>query len=396
MIINSLLDNDFYKFTMMHAVREKYPDAQVRYEFINRDPAFTFTEDFLERIQVRIQELKNLRLTEEEYAWLQTLDILPKTFLDFLKDFRCNPDYIHCELDKEKQLKLLIEGPWHETILFEVPVLAIISQTYFETIDTNWDHSLEHYAQRTREKGIALSKAGCVFTDFGTRRRRSFDLQETVIDAFESLEASDECESTYRGTSNVHFSRLTGRMPIGTMAHEWIMAHAGMFGIDGANVHSMQAWYDVFKGKIAIGLTDTYTTDLFFKEFSPELAKAYSGVRQDSGDPLEFTDKAVAFYKNLGINPKTKKAVYSDSLDLEKAVKIQKYAENKIIPLYGIGTFFTNDFEAGKALNIVIKLFAINNTPVFKITDHHFKESGDNLAKKTTIDTVKKLLKPNL
>jgi len=376
MVINSLLDNDFYKFTMMHAVREKYPEAEASYAFINRTPSDKFPENFLDKLAPRIKELENLGLTDEELSWLKKLNLLPNDYLGGLKNFRFNAQYVDCKLDKDNQLVLSVKGPWYETILFEVPLLSLITHTYYE----NDPVDLKKYYELTKHKGLKLSEAGCIFTDFGTRRRRSYDVQKTALQAFVDLPKEGPQKSTYAGTSNVHFSQYFGTPPIGTMAHEWIMAHAGMFGVKGANYKAMKAWHEVYGEKFSIALTDTYTSNLFFEEFTKGQAKEYSGIRQDSGDPFIFTDRALEFYKKLGIDPSTKKIVYSDNLTYEKAIEIEKYANKRIQPFYGIGTHFTNNMGEKKPLNIVIKMNGINNTPVYKLTDSASKASGSLLA----------------
>lgn len=388
MMITSLLDNDFYKFTMMEAVQKLYPQATVQYQFINRDSSFTFTNEFFQNLQKQIHGLGDLKLTNDEYAWLEEKKIFSPPYLETLRNFRLNPNYIHTEL-RDGQLELIIEGPWFDTILFEVPVLSLITQTYYETIQTDWDHNLTAYEKKSAGKGQQLSLGKCIFSDFGTRRRRSYAIQKAVI---QGLMAVDKNINTFVGTSNVHFAKMFDIRPIGTMAHEWIMGHAGMFGIENAHKKSLEAWMQAHHGQYAIALTDTYTSDLFFKDFTPELAKSYEGLRQDSGDPFEFTDKAIKRYQELGIDPKQKKIVYSDALSVEKTINIQQYAQGKVIPLYGIGTCLTNDFNHKKSLNIVVKLFEINSTQVAKVTDSPNKASGPTQAVQTTLRTVESLL----
>lgn len=370
MIINSILDNDFYKFTMMHAAWTMYPKAKVVYKFTNRRASDIFTPQFLEKLKLRIQELKSLALTDEEWEWAESVQLLPSKFWGYLKNFRYNPDYVSCELRDCGQLDLTIAGPWHETILFEVPLLALISQTYFEDLPAV---NIDFYKEKTYEKGLILSENRCPFTEFGTRRRRSYDIQKIAIEAFMSLPKDGPQRSTYVGTSNVFFSKIYGTPPIGTMAHEWIMAHAGMFGVKGCNVKALEVWLKVFSDKYSIALTDTYTRETFFEEFTPFLAASYSGIRQDSGDPLSFVDQALAFYDSVGIDPKQKKVVFSDNLTVERVLQIQKRVKNRFIPLYGIGTNFTNDIEGSPSLNMVIKMSSINGNSVYKLTDSALK-----------------------
>lgn len=376
MIINSILDNDFYKFTMMHAARESYPDAKVTYKFTNRNPADTFSPQFLEKLKRRIKELENLALTENEWKWAQSVQLLPLEFWDYLRTFRYRADYVNCKLSPSGQLDLVITGPWHETILFEVPLLALISQTYFEDIPVSVD--LIAYKEKTYRKGLILSENHCLFTEFGTRRRRSYEVQKAVIEAFMSLPQSGAQQSTYLGTSNVLFSKMYNTPPVGTMAHEWIMAHAGMFGVKGANTKALEVWLKVFEDKYTIALTDTYTRETFFEEFTPLLALKYSGIRQDSGDPITFIDQALQFYGSVKIDPINKKVVFSDNLTTERVLKIHKQINGRFEALYGIGTNFTNDVPESPALNMVIKLSSINGEPVYKTTDSKLKSSNPN------------------
>ena len=375
MVINSILDNDFYKFTMMHAARMEYPDAKVTYQFINRNLSNTFTPEFLDKLKQRIKDLKELKLTDEEYEWACSLEVLPNGFWDYLRTFRYNPNYVDAKLSKEGQLELTISGPWHETILFEVPLLALISETYFE--DTPIQVDLEAYQKKSYEKGRKLSENQCDFIEFGTRRRRSYAVQKSTIEAFMELPKES---STYLGTSNVHFSRIFNTKPLGTMAHEWIMAHAGMFGVEGANTKALEVWLEVFGGEHSIALTDTYTTHTFFEEFTEKLAASYSGIRQDSGNPLEFVDHAIQFYEKFKINPKEKHIVFSDSLTVEKVLEIHEHIKGRFNPGYGIGTNLTNDVPESPALNIVIKMSSINKQPVFKLSDTPSKASGATRA----------------
>lgn len=356
---------------MMHAARQIYPDAIVSYKFINRSPSNTFSAQFLKKLKVRIKELENLSLSDDEFHWAKSLKLLPDEFWNYLKTFRYNTNTIDCKLSSSGQLDLTIAGPWHETILFEVPLLALISQTYFEDVPPTID--LNAYKEKTYLKGLKLSENHCVFTEFGTRRRRSFEIQQTAIEAFMSLPQSGPQKSTYIGTSNVLFSKIYNTPPIGTMAHEWIMAHAGMFEVKGSNTKALTVWLDVFGTEYTIALTDTYTRETFFQEFTPVLAIAYAGIRQDSGDPISFVDQALEFYRSANIDPKNKKVIFSDSLTVDRVLEIHKRVNQQFMPIYGIGTHFTNDIPESPALNMVIKMASINGTPVYKLTDSKLK-----------------------
>lgn len=367
MIINSILDNDFYKFTMMHAAWVKYPKAKVTYKFINRTPTDRFTNEFLKKLVARIKDLERLYLTEEEFQWARTLNLLPAEYWDYLRTFRYDANCVECHLDACEQLELKVSGLWHETILFEVPLLALISETYFE--DSKVTVDLEAYKKKTYDKGLKLSQQGCLFSEFGTRRRRSYAVQKVVIEALMSLPKEGTGKSSYIGTSNVHFSKIYGTPPIGTMAHEWIMAHAGMYGVKGSNTKALDVWLEVFHDKYMVALTDTYTREAFFKEFTQKLATSYSGIRQDSGDPISFVEQAVEFYNHFNIDPQKKQVVFSDNLTVDKVLDINSHVAKRFIDVYGIGTNLTNDVPGSPSLNMVIKLASIEGKPVFKLTD---------------------------
>ena len=377
---------------MMFAVWKQYPTAHVTYQFINRRPLDRFNPEFELALRSEIDALGDLSLTSSEQNWLKAKGYFPDSFIDFLHSFRLRPDQVSLAL-RDGQLEIEIAGLWYETILWEVPLMARLSETYFRTIDTEWDHNLEHYREKTLRKGIRLSEAKCLFSDFGTRRRRSYGAHKCAIEAFMDIDQHG-VKSTFLGTSNVHFAHCYDLEPIGTMAHEWIMGHADGDGVDGANARALEAWLKVYGNRFLIALTDTFTTDLFLKEFSQEMAEIFQGVRHDSGSAKTFVDKMEAFYRRCGIDPRSKKVVFSDGLDVDKAIAVQRYTEDKLQPLFGIGTHFTNDFNGSRALNIVIKLHSMNGKPVVKISDIEGKASGDPNAVTKTMIKIRKAMNP--
>lgn len=380
--IQSLLDNDLYKFTMMQAVREQQPNATASYRFINRRESNTFSPASVERIRHEIQQFCKMSLTPAELEFLATLPFIKPDFVHYLKNFQLKPETVQIELNQGK-LQIHIQGSWLDTILWEVPLMAIISQTYFEIEDTNWDHDLkQNYYQKTLQKGQRLTAAQCKFIDFGTRRRRSFATQETVVRAFK--DPTVNCA----GTSNVYLAMQHNLQPVGTMAHEWIMAYAGLQGVANANVAALQAWRNVYGDQLGVALTDTYTSDQFFQDINGQLAKDYAALRHDSECPIQFADKVLDFYQAQGIDPTTKSIVFSDSLNVDKAIQIQQHIAQRCQTAYGIGTHFTNDFANSPALNIVIKLYSINCTHVAKISDNPIKASGAPEAIKAALAAI--------
>lgn len=382
MIINSILDNDLYKFSMMNAVLQKFPNVKVKYAFIDRNK-LKYPKGFATTVKMHINSMKNLMLYPFEQRFLETIKYFPQSYIDFLKGYRFDPNEVNVYTDHMNNLCIEIEGYWYRTILWEVPILAIISETYYTETQQSPIIDIENDIKKLRE----MESHNAYFSEFGTRRRYSFNVQDTLVSVFKTN--GNHC---FVGTSNVYLAHKYGVKAIGTMAHEWIMAHAGMFGYKLANKLAFENWVDVYGGNLGIALSDTYTTDVFIRSFDMKLAKLFDGVRQDSGDPFEFADKIINYYKKLGIDPMSKTIIFSDSLDIKKACEIKEYCAGKIKSSFGIGTHLTNDVGV-KPLNIVIKLsdVFVNGewTPVVKLSDVPGKHTG-NLAE---IELCKRVLK---
>ena len=379
-IIKSLLDNDLYKFTMQQGVLSLFPSAKVSYKFKNRGSQ-RFTSAFLSALEEQIHHMKSLKLSNDEYSWLnKEIPFFKPQYLEYLYNYTFNPEEIQVFLDKNSDLVLNIKGPWHSTILWEVPLMAIISELYFSIIDTDWDHNnMDLVRIKAHQKGMLLEAKNCVYADFGTRRRRSFEVHDSVVRVMKKFD-------TFVGTSNVYLAMKYGLKPIGTMAHEFFMGISVLEGLRNANYYALTNWKRIYTGSLGIALTDTYGTEAFFNNFTLELAKLYDGVRHDSGDPFLFADKVIAHYKKLGIDPMTKVIVFSDGLNTDLATDINKYCQGKIKCSFGIGTHFTNDFEGSKALNMVIKLWSVWHNDievnVVKLSDDKGKNMGETNALK--------------
>ncbi len=374
-MIQSILDNDLYKFTMQQAVHALYPRAEVRYEFINRNDT-SFPEDFSLHLQHHVEKMADLRLSQNEFNYLEsTCYFLTPVYLDFLSHYRFSPDNVHID-QIAGNLHVSIHGPWYQTILWEVPLLALISELFYEIVPQE-KLSREECRLQNLEKGENLKEAAVDFAEFGTRRRYSAANQENVIADILSIE-----NNTMIGTSNVFLAKKYGIKPIGTHAHEWFMFHAAEHGYKRANMAAIDAWSSVFQGHLGIALTDTYTTDHFLQSFDAIKARLFDGVRQDSGDPYAFIDKLVAHYEKLRINPMTKTIVFSDNLDAKRAISIQQYCQGKINASFGIGTNLSNDIGP-PPLNIVIKLSSCRRNsetywmPMVKLSDAENKHTGE-------------------
>lgn len=374
-MIQSILDNDLYKFSMQQAVHMLYPRAEVVYTFFNRGNT-PFPEPFAKTIQTQVHQMADLTLSCDQRTFLEKkCYFLTPVYLDFLASYRFDPSEVTI-VQENGHLNITIAGPWYRTILWEVPLLAIISETYFKLTG---QQALSRNERRriNIEKAERLSAAGVKFADFGTRRRYSAAIHEQLIRDLTSIE-----NSSLTGTSNVHIAHQLDLIPIGTLAHEWFMFHSVLRGYQMANQSAQDAWVRAFHGDLGIALTDTYTTDIFLSAFNTFYAKLFDGVRQDSGDPFLFVKKMITHYQKLHIDPSAKTIVFSDGLDVDRAIKIHEYCNGRVKDAYGIGTSLTNDVGV-TPLNIVIKLTQCRvsvKTPwrkTVKLSDDVGKHTGD-------------------
>lgn len=374
MIIKNITDNDLYKFSVMYAIQRLYPWSYVRYEFINRGQNH-FPPGFAERLQEEIQAMSQLKMTKEEKLFIERrCYFFDPFFIDFLEGYQYNPDEVFVSQNKEGELSVVVEGYWYRTVLWEVPLMAIISELYFQ-MSNEKPHDVE---ERAIEKAKLLAEIGADYSEFGTRRRFSLDVQDRVVKCLK-----DNSGEYFKGTSNMYLAMKHNTTPIGTMPHEWFMYHGAMFGYRAANIKALEAWVEVFGGSLGITLTDTYTTDSFFESFSLKQAKLFDGLRCDSGDPIEFINKTIDFYEKNRIDPVSKTVVFSDSLNIETVKRIKEHVNNRLHDTYGIGTFFSNDVGV-KPLNMVIKLTDVKNSPkgeyhrAIKLSDVLGKITGDH------------------
>ncbi|MBR0123346.1 MAG: nicotinate phosphoribosyltransferase [Bacteroidales bacterium] len=384
-MIESILDNDFYKFTMQKAAINLFPRATVRYQFTNRG-ATKFPDGFDKLLKEQIDEMRKLKLTKEEKSFiLRRCYFLDPAYIDFLAGYRFDPHEVSIKL-QDGDLSISVEGPWFRTILWEVPLLALVSELYFQETKIP-KYPDEKIRQIAEEKMNLYDSLGINVSDFGTRRRYSYKNHDIIIDTL-----SKHSDKSFVGTSNVHFAQKYNLTPIGTQAHEWFMFHAAQYGFKMANKIALEHWIDIYRGDLGIALSDTFTTDLFFKFFDTKFAKLFDGVRHDSGDSLVFAEKAINHYKKLGIDPTTKTIVFSDSLTPDKVKEIRDFCKGQIRISFGIGTNFTNDVGV-TPLNIVIKMSAAkpegqNWIPTIKLSDVDGKHTGD----KDMIDLCKRVI----
>ena len=369
----SILDNDFYKFTMQQCVVKLFPRAKARYRFINRGK-HSFPAGFADALRGAVDAMSLLKLTKEEKHWLaRTCPYLDPVYLDFLQGYCYDPAEVRIE-QSGGDVDVFVEGYWYRTILWEVPLLCLISENFY-ALQKAQRQSDEAVEQKTKRKIEAYGEMNVAVAEFGTRRRHSFAVHNRVVKALKQY------GKTFVGTSNVYLAMMHQTKPIGTHAHEWFMFHAARYGYKMANATALENWVAVYRGDLGIALSDTFTTDEFFEVFDKKLARLFDGVRQDSGDPLRFADKTIKHYKKLGIDPLSKTIIFSDALSEEKVAAIAAYCRGRIGMSFGIGTDFTNDVGL-KPMNIVMKMTeALPEgqawTPVVKLSDEPMKHTGN-------------------
>ncbi|KAI7860599.1 nicotinate phosphoribosyltransferase [Circinella umbellata] len=388
-VFPSILDNDLYKFTMQYAVLQHYKDTQAVYQFTNRDKNLQLNAEAVAWLDKQIKDMSQLELSTKEYEYIRSFDYFDQSYADYLLKFRYRPEeQVKYTFDPEtREFELEITGLWHETILYEVPLLALISEAYFKFVDRDWNYDGQY--EKAMEKGIQLLKNGCKFSEFGTRRRRDFKTHDIVMRGLK--DAATQCKKednkgALTGTSNVYLAMKYDTLAIGTVAHEFFMAISALEGVEHANRGTLERWYETYKGALGIALTDTFTTEVFLRDFDHDLAEKYVAVRQDSGDPVDFVQRIVQHYKSVNVDPKTKFIVFSDALNVERAIKLQKVAQEAGIGAsFGIGTSLTNDFvkvsnpsQKSTPMNMVIKMKYCNGKRVIKLSDDVLKHSASD------------------
>ena len=346
MIIQSILDTDLYKFTTSYGYFKSFPQAEGTFIFHDRN-ATIYDEAFVERLHAAFDELSQLSLTDEEFEYMvKNCKFIPQNYFEWLRGFRFDPSRMKIWLDEESHLHIEASDHLYKVTLYEIAVLSTVSALCNEGKQID----MEEVIHRLEPK-IALSNAEQIpFSDFGTRRRFSFEVHQAVL---EYIKANAQyC----MGTSNCYLAMKMGLKMIGTYPHELPMFIAAVNGGPRqANYIAMEEWVKIYDGYLGIALTDSFGSDVFFRNFSKKHASLFDGVRQDSGDPLRFIDMAIARYKELGIDPMTKTIIFSDALDFEKAAKLKQACEGRIGCSFGIGTNITND-TGHQPCNIVMKL----------------------------------------
>lgn len=371
--VTSLLETDLYKFSMGQAIFHQFSDYKTTWTFKCRNKDVHFTSEMVEEISEQIKHYCNLRFTEDELTYLGGITWFKKSYIDFLRLWQPRYEEFVISDDAECGLSIEASGTWLNTSMYEIPILAIVNEVYFRSA-YNYDDLMESFRRRLNEKVDKIVSGEYnigVFSEFGLRRRLSAKAQDLAVKTLADRSKEFPKTTRYVGTSNVYLAKKYNLAPVGTMAHEWIMCvgqgnhkHNPAY----SNWYALDAWVKEYGILNGTALTDAITTDCFLRDFRLTYATLFSGVRHDSGDPFVWGDKMIKHYESLGIDAGTKTLLFSDSLDFERATKLNEYFSGRAKVAFGIGTYLSNDTDV-PALNIVMKTTECNGMDVAKISD---------------------------
>ena len=381
MIITSLLDTDLYKFTMMQVVLHQFPGAQVEYKFRCRNAGVSLAP-YVNEIREEIRGLCSLHFQDAELAYLRSMRFIKSDFVDFLAIFKLNEKYISIVPQPNGEIEVSIKGPWLHTILFEIPVLAIINEVYFRNTQKSPDlmegrNRLTTKIAQLRGDGLAELK----IADYGTRRRFSKAWHEEVLRTLGS-QLGTGVNGQFAGTSNVLFAMKLGYTPLGTMAHEYLQACQALGPrLRDSQVFGFESWAKEYRGDLGIALSDVYGMSAFLRDFDMFFCKLFDGARHDSGDPFSWGERMIAHYANNRVDPRTKTLIFSDGLTVPRTIELYRQFKGRCQLAFGIGTNLTNDLgdpPAHVPLQIVIKMVRCNGQPVAKLSDTPSKNMCDD------------------
>ena len=403
MIISSLLDTDLYKFTMMQVVLHQFPGAQVEYKFKCRNPGVNLARH-VDEIRAEISTLCQLQFTDEELTYLRSLRFIKSDFVDFLGLFKLNEKYITLIAQPDGQLDIVVKGPWLHTILFEIPVLAIVNEVYFK------NHSVPrsiHAGQERLLHKISLLQAPHLkelkIADYGTRRRYSKlwqgEVLRTLVNQLGKV-TTETPHAQFAGTSNVHYARTLGLTPLGTMAHEYLQAAQALGPrLRDSQTYAFESWAREYRGDLGIALSDVYGMSAFLRDFDMFFCKLFDGARHDSGDPFSWGERMLEHYRVNRVDPRTKTLIFSDGLTVPRTIALYERFKGRCLLAFGIGTNLTNDFgdpPGHEPLQIVIKMVRCNGQPVAKLSDSPGKGMCDDEKYLAYLRQVFEIVAPSL
>ena len=376
MIISSLLDTDLYKFTMMQVVLHQFPGAEVEYRFKCRNAANL--APYVGEIREEIRGLCRLHFQDAELAYLKAMRFIKSDFVDFLGIFRLNEKYVSVKALPSGEIEVLIKGPWLHTILFEIPVLAIINEVYFRNTQKQPDLTEGRKRLETKIGQLQVrSLAELKIADYGTRRRFSKAWHEEVLRSLVTRLGTG-AEGQLAGTSNVLFAMKLGLIPLGTMAHEYLQACQALGPrLRDSQVFGFESWAKEYRGDLGIALSDVYGMSAFLRDFDLYFCKLFDGARHDSGDPFQWGERMIGHYVGNRVDPKTKTLIFSDALTVPRTIELYRQFRGRCQLAFGIGTNLTNDLGY-EPLQIVIKMVRCNGQPVAKLSDTPSKNMCDD------------------
>lgn len=362
-IIKHFTDNDLYTFTCQYYVLQTYPRAEVEYRFFDRNNT-CYPKGFAALLQEQIDHMRDVTITDEEIDFmLRKCYYLPKWYFTFLRGYRFNPKEISISQDEEGHLDVVVKGKWYSAIMWEMPILSSVSELSHRLNGDFEKYDLELERKRTIDKGKQILTNGLILGDMGTRRRFSFLHQEMVVNELAALQKAGKDPDTgqawtgkFIGTSNVYLAMKYNLTPIGTMSHQLVMFEETVSGVFECNYNVMKKFSDVYDGDNGVYLYDAFGDTVFFNNLSKRMAMMYKGLRVDSGNEEEQTEKIIQKYISLGIDPATKQVIFSNGLNIDRAIEIHKFVAGRLQDSYGVGTNLTCDITNCKPMNIVVKL----------------------------------------
>jgi nicotinate phosphoribosyltransferase len=375
MVIKSLLDTDLYKFTMMQVVLHHFPAAQVEYRYKCRTQGVNL-RPYLEEIRQEIHALCQLRFAPNELAYLKGLRFIKSDFIDFLGLFHLPEKCITVsEGELPGEISISVKGSWLHTILFEIPVLAIVNEVYFRNVckDPDWDEGRKRLQTKMKLVLDATDLAEFRVAEYGTRRRFSHMWHEEVV-----ITMKAQMGEHFAGTSNVWFAMKHGVLPLGTMAHEYLQACQALGPrLRDSQVFALETWAKEYRGDLGIALSDVYGFAAFLRDFDMYFCKLFDGARHDSGDPFDWGERMVAHYASMRVDARNKTLVFSDALTFPRAIELTRRFSGRCRTAFGIGTNLTNDL-GHEPLQIVMKMIRCNGQPVAKVSDAPEKTMCDD------------------
>ena len=356
---------DYYKLTMGQVIYEQHPNTEVTFTLKNRSSEQPLSEYISpEALQQRLDRIREQGFTSEEIAYYAGLTAqngnarFTPDYLDYLEQLQL-PEVNISINPATNDLDIDSGGKWIDVTFWETVVMSEVNELYYEQLMESHDLGINDlYAEGDRRLNDKIEKLkeypGIKFADFGTRRRFSTNWHEHVVQRL-----AQDLPEQFTGTSNPWFAYKYNLAPIGTFAHEMPMVYAGIadaFGKNPLKGHNemLRDWEDTYHGDLSIALTDTFGSEFFFNDFTSKQAETWNGLRHDSGDPIEFGERAIEFYKKSGVDPTTKTIVFSDGLDVDTIIKLYQHFNGKINVTFGWGTSLMNDLGL-PANNMVMK-----------------------------------------